>query len=133
MSFLALWGAVLSTVLAIIKIYELWRDRFRIEVSYSFTSDRNRGNKVFIRNLSSKAVILSYWELMDLEKSWPLKQFHSFSSPEDEAQDVRIDPLSSYTLSFTELDNFVWGSYKKIYIRLHIAGRRKPIVKKVYG
>jgi len=33
---IALWGAGLSTLLAFIKVWEVWSSRRRIEVSYSF-------------------------------------------------------------------------------------------------
>jgi hypothetical protein len=36
---IAWWGAGLSTLLALVKFYELWRDRSRVEVSYNFTKD----------------------------------------------------------------------------------------------
>ncbi len=62
--FLAWWGAGLSTTLALVKLFELWQTRFRLEVSYNFTDSVEIGNEVFIRNLSAKPVILTYWELL---------------------------------------------------------------------
>jgi hypothetical protein len=41
---IAWWGAGLSTLLAIIKVWEIWRDRFQLDVSYNFRSDGNIGN-----------------------------------------------------------------------------------------
>jgi hypothetical protein len=57
---IAWWGAGLSTLLAFVKIWELWRDRLRIEVDYRFATDPNVGNSILIRNLSSRPLILSW-------------------------------------------------------------------------
>ena len=64
---LALWGAGLSSVLALIKMWELWSRRSRIEVSYGFSSGPG-GNDIIIRNLSDKPMILTYWELLFCER-----------------------------------------------------------------
>jgi hypothetical protein len=63
-SLIAWWGAGLSTLLAVVKLFELWRDRFRVDVSYNFTGNESIGNEILIRNLSSRPLILAYWELL---------------------------------------------------------------------
>ncbi len=60
---LAGWGAALSTTLAAIRVGELWRDRHRIEISYSLSTGKLRGNTIIIRNLSRRPLTLCYWEL----------------------------------------------------------------------
>ncbi len=133
-SLIAWWGAGLSTLLALVKLYEFWRDRFRVEIGHGFTGDINHGNDIHIRNLSSRPIILSYWELFYRKSYWSSKHDKYIASPEAFAYDLKIDPHSSYTLNFNGQDHFSWGKAEdfKIYMRLHIAGRR-PIVKKVYG
>jgi hypothetical protein len=130
------WGAGLSTLLALVKLGELWRDRFRIDVGYGFTGEPEIGNDIHIRNLSGKPIILAYWELFYRPHLWPLKKDSYIKSPEEDASDIRIEPHSSMTLNFSEMDHFDWGwkamKWRRIYIRLHVAGRR-PIVKRVYG
>ena len=61
---IALWGAGLSTTLALIKIWELWSSRRRIEISYGFDGRPDVGNEIIIRNLSDKPMIVTYWELL---------------------------------------------------------------------
>ena len=133
-SLIAWWGAVLSTLLALIKLHEFWRDRFRIEIGHGFTGDVNHGNDIHIRNLSSRPIILSYWEIFYRKGYCFTKKDKYIASPEAFACDLKIDPHSSHTLNFNGQDHFSWGQTdgSKIYMRLHIAGRR-PIVKKVYG
>tara|TARA_R110001599_G_scaffold352323_1_gene586711 strand:+ start:632 stop:1057 length:426 start_codon:yes stop_codon:yes gene_type:complete len=131
---IAWWGAGLSTVLALIKIGELWRDRFRIDIGHKFTSEPDIGNEIYIRNLSGKPIILGFWELFYRPHLWPIKKDSYIDSPEDEAYDLKIDPHSSETISFSGANYFYsgWKAMKgrRIYIRLHIAGRR-PVLKRV--
>ena len=134
--YIAWWGAGLSTVLALVKLWEFWRDRFRIDIGRNFTSEPGIGNEVHIRNLSGKPIIIGFWELFYRPHLWPLKKDSYIDSPEDDAYDQKIDPHSSETISFSGMHHFDWGwktmKGRRIYIRLHIAGRR-PVVKRVYG
>lgn len=135
-NYIAWWGAALSTLLALVKLWELWNARFRIEVGYNFTSEPDIGNEVFIRNLSSKPIILSYWELLYGSGFLPFRKLEEFESPGPDASDIRIEAHSSEIFTFAEASHFAWG-YKalqgrKIYMRLHVAGRR-PVLKKLYG
>lgn len=136
MSFVAWWGACLSTALAGVKLWELWRDRFRVSVSYNFTSDPDSGNEIFVRNLAQHPIILSYWEVLLVSRYPPFRKFSGVVEPSPDIRDFRIDAHSTYTLHFRYGDHFNWGveflKGRRIYIRLHVAGRR-PILKYVYG
>ncbi|MCH2338497.1 hypothetical protein ACGFZ7_04560 [Pseudomonas sp. NPDC047963] len=61
--YIAWWGSGLFTLLALIKLFELWNGRFGIETDYSFTGSDEVGSDIFIRDLTGRRVILSYWEL----------------------------------------------------------------------
>lgn len=136
LNYIAWWGAGLSTLLALVKLWELWRDRFRLDIGYNMTSSPDIGNEIHIRNLSGTPIILAYWELFYRSHSWPLKKDTPIASPGPEACDLRIEPHSSKTFSFREMDHFDCGwkamKGKRIYMRLYIAGRRS-VVKRVYG
>lgn len=133
---IAWWGAGLSTLLAIVKLYELWRDRFRVDVSYNFTGSESIGNEVLIRNLSSRPLILAHWELFYCSGRWPRRNFEPFESADFDAGDRRLEPYATHTLHFAEQNYFNWGhntlNGRRIFIRLHIAGR-KPLLKLVYS
>lgn len=133
-NYIAWWGACLSTLLAIIKLWELWSGRFRIDVGRNLTSEPEIGNQIFIRNLSSKPIILEYWQLQYCSRWWPIRKFDEFECPGEDAADIQIQPHSSKTLSFTDQYHFAWGykvlNGRRIYIKLYIAGRR-PLHKKV--
>ena len=131
-SYIAWWGAGLSTLLAFIKLREVWLDRFRVDIGYN-CSDID--NKIYIRNLTGRPIIISYWELLYGSGIWPFRKFSTFESPAADASDIKIESHSSKTFTFSGADYFGWSEKalngRKIYIRLDIAGRR-PFLKKVY-
>jgi hypothetical protein len=131
----AAWGAGLSTLLAAIKVWEVWRDRHRINVAYSFATDEAIGNTITIQNLAGRPLILSYWELLYGTGTWPLWNFEAMLWPDHDHGHQKIEAYSAYPLNFSEENHFDWRSKalkgRKIYIRLHFAGR-KPIVRLVY-
>jgi hypothetical protein len=133
-SFLAWWGAILSTVLASVKLWEFWRDRFRLDVSYNFTGSEDVGNDILIRNLTGRPLILTYWELMYGTRRWPRK-YETVACPDHDDGDTRIDSHSTLTFNFSGERHFAWGAKvlrgRGVYIRLHIAGRR-AFVRRVY-
>lgn len=61
---LSIWGAALSTSLVGLKFFEVWRDRSRMQTTFHFTSDPERGNEVTIFNISGRPLLVSYWELV---------------------------------------------------------------------
>jgi hypothetical protein len=134
-AFLAWWGAILSTALAVVKIFELWRDRFRVEVSYSLVGDEEIGNTVFIRNLSGRPFILTYWELFYASRYLARWRAEAIQDREFDAGDYKVEPFSTLPLRFSEAKYFSWHENalrgRAIYIRLHLAGRR-PIVRRVF-
>lgn len=134
--YIAWWGAGLSTLLALVKFYELWRDRARVDVSYNFTGDVNIGNEVFIRNLSNRPLILAHWELLYCSGRWPRRRFMPLESAEFDSGDRRLEPYATHALRFAEENYFDWGcnalNGRRIFIMLHIAGR-KPLLKFVYS
>ena len=133
---IALWGAALSTVLAVVKLWEIRRDRFRVDVGYNFSGAPNGANEVIVRNLGTRPFILGYWELLWLPHRWAPKHKARSISPEEDANDVRIEPGGSYTLTCRGPNHFDWHTDalrgRTIYLRLHVVGRRS-ILRKVYG
>lgn len=133
-NFLSYWGAGLSTLLALVKLAELWRDRFKIDVSYSFSSNESIGNKILIRNLFGRPIIIEFWEVLYCSGCWPFRNFKALALPY-EVSDKRLEAHSTYELNFSE-ENYFSSSAKvlkgrKIFIRLYIAGRN-PVLKLVY-
>ncbi len=120
---------------AIIKLYEMWRDRFRIEISYNFRSLPDIGNDITIRNLSPKSITLTHWSLIYVSGKWPTRHYTPMASPEYDFNDIEIKANSSHTLTFSDISHFDWGATslrgRRIFIRIYTAGR-KPITRLVY-
>ncbi|WP_274062040.1 hypothetical protein [Vibrio parahaemolyticus] len=128
---LGIWGAVLSTILFVLKLYEVWGQRFKIEVSSITRSCADQGHDISIKNLSAKPVLLEYLELYS-KKGWlPFSKESYIWSPEDSWLNARIEPSDKKVYNFNQ-GNYFSLSGKKVYVRLHFAGR-KPFVKKVAG
>lgn len=129
------WGAGLSTLLALIKLGELWRDRFRLEVGHGFSGSVEIGNEVFVRNLAGRPLILTYWELLYCSGRRPFRRFSPLQNAEPDDGEHVIAPHSTFTLRFSDAYYFDWGADalkgKAIFIRLYFAGR-SPILRKVY-
>jgi hypothetical protein len=132
---LAIWGAFLSSVLAAVKIWEVWRSRTRIEFAYNL-GDAEQGNEVTVFNLSATPIQITYWELLWRHRRWGRwKQSRSMEPPEYWTG-RNAEGHSSATLKFIGDQYFDWepralGS-DRIYIRLHIAGRKRPILRNLY-
>jgi len=133
---IALWGAGLSTSLALIKIWEIWSARRRIEVSYGFDGRPEVGNDIIIRNLSDKPMIITYWELLFCEKKGLKWVTYRNEKPAEDTSDICIQGHTSKKLNFSGSDYFSWGHKalggKRLYFNLHIAGKRKPVKRLVY-
>lgn len=134
---LAIWGAVLSTSLAAIKAWEVWRQRIRLTTSYSFTSNPDQGNDIIIENPSSTPVMISYWELLWVRRNCFRTKINYGEFPDEGYCNITVGPHSRYVLSFREQHHFIQGRPTeregKLYLKLYIVGRRRPIWLSVYN
>ena len=135
---LGIWGALISTVLLVIKIIEMWRERLHLSASYRFSDRDHGGNEIIIQNPSKTPVLISHWELL-WRKRRPFRtettQTLDYGFPEDR-RDITIAAHSTYTLRFTEQNYFEWGCKTRdkgiLYIELHIVGRKIPLLLHIY-
>jgi hypothetical protein len=135
---LAVWGALLSTLLAVVRIWELWRSRRRIEVSYNFRDTQN-GNEVIIRNLNATPVVVCYWELAWLKLQWCglKKKEIKCIIPDSDFSDIPIPPFGSTKLIFADENYFAWNARAlgdtAIFLRIKLAGEKRAWLMRVYG
>ena len=130
---LAIWGAALSTLLCGLKVHEiLQKGRLRIEVEGAFVSLPEVGDIIYIRNLGSKAIMVTYWEVVSFNGRWPRRKERSLRMAGNgyPTDDIRIEALDSTSLLF-QGSNYFDGMNKKLYLRLWLAGRAKPVLKRV--
>lgn len=136
---LATWGAILSTILAAIKIWEVFSNRIRLVIGYSFDSRDEVGNTIIIANPSNTPVMIDFYELLWIgghfgkRKKYPV--LDSTDVLDMQPCDITIMPHSRHSLNFANEYNFDWhcraDKEAKLYIRLHIIGKGN-LIKLVY-
>lgn len=127
-------GLFLSVVLAAVKIWELVRDRARVQVDAMFSTSVSVGNEIRIRNVSPKSLILVHWELFYRSRN-PLRRRAAPIAIADSIAGATIAPASEHALTFNDQDYFSTNvsalNGRGVYVRLWFAGRR-PTWRKVY-
>lgn len=132
---IALWGAILSTLLA---TREFLKTRMKLEVGFTFTGDVDGiGNKIFIRNLSGNPAIITYYQVQVCKRKrggWEL--IDSVAEADEYFNDVSVAPHSSKTFKFSGLEYFSTnpGDYKgdALFLYLLISGKRRPVKLKMH-
>lgn len=124
--FAALWGSVISTVLAGIKIGEAWRDRRRLTTSYSISYSDNRESQIILENPSSTPVLVTYWELLWIKGRLFRRETVDGAFPDEGYCNITIKAHDRYVLSFqgNQRRN---ATEAKLYLKIYIAGRNKPL------
>lgn len=133
---LAVWGAILSTILAGLKIWEIRQNHFRVETSYNLTSSVTEGNEIYIRNLNNRPITIEHWVLEWRKGIWPFKKIDLITMAQDLSAGRKIEAYDSLTLHFTDDNYFSTGQPlsegKNLYIKLHFVGKKRPKNIKVY-
>jgi hypothetical protein len=123
---LGLYGAALSTILGMAKLFEVWSRRFRLEIGHSFSDQQGATNTIAIHNLAPTPITLTYWEVLDISAPWPFRKATVLRSPGEDAFDIAIAGHASGALVFGDEEPLPWGSdlHGNMYVLLHFAGRR---------
>ncbi len=133
-SLCAIWGAILSTLLAGVKIWEtFWKDRIRLTTTYSFSDEPSTDDTITVVNLSGVPIQVSHWTL-----AWKPNLFRWNTStidvtPEEGTGMFKIGPKDSHTISFNDLAKFDWSyrsaQHRQLLLTLHVFGRRSKVLK----
>jgi len=134
----AIWGAGISTLLGGVKLWEtFWKDRLKLATTYSFSDQSDAAHEITVVNLSGVPVQICRWSL-----AWMPNSFRWFTStidvtPQEGAGIFTIPPKDSYALYFKEDSKFDWSyrttRHRHLDLTLHIFGRSKPYMLKVYA
>jgi len=121
---IAFWGASLSTSLALIKIWELWSARRRVEIVCYFDGRPEVGNDIIVRNLSDKPIIITYWELLFCERKGFQWVVYQNESPAEDTSDTCIQGHASKNFNFSGQNYFSWSHKalfgKRLYFNIYI-------------
>lgn len=124
------YAAILSTFLFIIKIYEMIRDRFRIDAYLSIDGPESDKSLV-ITNLSSKAIHQKSFQIYWASSKW-FKQRDFIPVDHDVWAKTQIGAYTTKELEFSEQKNFGIINGKHLYLKLNIAGQKFFRIKKIY-
>jgi hypothetical protein len=130
---LGAWGALLSTVLAAIRIWELARKGPKLAVRYHFTSLPEEGHTITIENFSETPAMISYWQLVWATRrrgGYIEKQKAASPDARHEIKTITILPHETHAMRFADEDYFGWGIATRpmgqLYLKLFVPGRKKP-------
>ena len=131
-------GATVATTLAIIRIWEVLRDRPRLSTSYSFSSSPDHGNSIEILNTSTVPALITYWELTWARRWWFWTRFDHLEAITEEGWcSITVGAHDRYTLRFDEDRWFrtrdgIEGQSVQLYLKLALANRKRMVWVKVW-
>lgn len=120
---------MLSTFLALVKLWEMWRARRRIEIGCIFGRNAEIGNTIRIRNLSGTPFTITYWVLEFRKPHWFWWKTYRVEELLDDASDIFVDSYKNEELRFSGGSWFSCGKYlngKRLRMKLYIAGTNSP-------
>ena len=132
---LSAWGAVISTALAAVRVYEAASKQPKLVTTYSFTTDRSRGNTVSLLNVSSTPAVILHWELVRAERRVCRRRSSESIATSDDIGPYTLGAHDVEHLRFCEEAHFAWSLDRtgdQIYLKLILAGRRRPKWLKVW-
>lgn len=136
---LGLWGSVIATALAGIKLWEFYRDsRLGLTTSYSFTSLPEYGNEIIIENTSKTPALITYWELIWARRILWFNIFELGGEYPDEGYcDITIPAHARHMMPFREENHFktkreIDGHRVALYLKLYLAGKSRPVWLRVW-
>jgi len=125
---IAIWGALLSSVLGFFKLREGWDDRFRIVATLTV----GLTNKIFITNCFSKPVTLLNYDLYWAKSKNDDKSYHQLDTGSEEGCNITISPNNTYVMEFDEQYQFALRADRgNLYITFYFIGR-KPVTCKIF-
>ena len=138
---LAIYGACLSTILALWQFWRAFQERRWISTSYNFRGIEDPGNEVLLINNSPKPLTLYHIELF-WGRRYPLwlrryrRVGQSEWGEEDSDTGITLDPYKITVLHYMNDCHFNWRYDKRpaarLYLRTRIVGRVMPMTLFVY-
>lgn len=104
----SVWGALLSTVLGGLKIWEMfWKDRVRLYSTYNLTGPGGPDSTVTTANLTPLPVMVRGWSLV-----WEPRALRFWAKSNDvtpyEARGFMVKGHTTFEMSFDEETRFAW-------------------------
>jgi hypothetical protein len=126
---IAVYGAVLSTILLFVKFWELWHDRLKITVSIGWNNLGPDITEVLITSHYKNSVTITWFELYWAKHKYNIPNANDVDLGMETGCLIELPAFSTKSVEFNE--QYAFGpreGYGNLYARISIAGRRKPIV-----
>ena len=138
---IGIYGAGLSTLLALWQFWRAFQERRWIGTSYNFRGIEDPGNEVLLINNSPKPLTLFQIDLFWGRRYllW-VRRYHRVGQSEWSGEDsdlgITLEPYKIVALCYTNDTHFDW-TYKKrpnarLYLRARVVGRLFPMTLFVY-
>ncbi|MNY19929.1 hypothetical protein [Aeromonas media] len=129
--YIAIYAAVISTVVLLMQIAEKIKSYYRIEVSLNTDNARYESNKINIKNLSGKPIMVEHLELEWRKWFWPFKKIEKILIEDNNFfENIIVQSHCNKLLKFEEENYFNTNKKPKegynLYIKLHISGKYSP-------
>lgn len=130
---LAIWGAILSSVLFYFKVREIIGDRFRLSISLGINTLGEDTNVIEIFNHSKKPILIDGLDLFWSKDVKDINSHMDIQTGYEQDCSIMIQPNSVKRLVFEEQYSFaILPDRGNLYIRLNIVGRKKPVTRQLY-
>jgi hypothetical protein len=127
--FLAIWGAVISTGLFIVRVWEIRRDRFRLPVTIGMGVGGPDRNVIYITNQYKNPITIEGFELYWAKDKKGNVGYKALETGLEQECNISIAAYATRPFVFEEEYAFSFRADRgNLYLKLHIAGRKKDIV-----
>lgn len=129
------FALIISISLALLKFWEVIRDRLRIEAWHSsFYKD----DRIYLANPTRNTILITHWNLVWIKKRFFITIHKNEVSTNYDTDDclIRIEPCNYADISFNEEYGINWTPKEDnidLCIELHIAGRKRSIRKTIHS
>ncbi|WP_316811346.1 hypothetical protein [Pedobacter heparinus] len=128
----AIYAAVLSTFLLMIKLWEMWRDRFRLEAWLDIYGPMENKDLMIV-NLSKTPIHIKNITLFWAKSTLKIRKRNYITFDYDLAINIQIGPHATKSLLFKDENSFPINSNQgDLYACFEIAGRKFSCIKKIY-
>lgn len=136
----AIWGAVVATGLALVRLVEFYRDRSpQLRVTCMWRGTAEAGNDLLIMNAGRTPLSIYYFSLVWAKPRWlrSPKLIETEFDLEDDFSSIDVPPFTSYRQHFNGGDHFSATAPERLngctlYLRAWVVGRSRPVWRKVF-
>ena len=127
---LTYYSAALSTILGIITIYKAWKERFKLEATFS---SGYQSHKIRLTNLFRNPISIDSFELFWAKDIKDESDWIFIEKGFEEECELSLSAYIGKSFEFTEQYFFsLKRNFGNLYLRLHVVGRKRFVIKELF-